>query len=186
MLDGVLVKRHTVSRPTFMRRTRAQCISDHIAARIIRRTKKHFSSLHDEALREINNMANSPSSTSTSMNVADTPASRTAIGREIPDSPAALAAASPARLTAEPSKDSINSGLTCGSQIPMITVKETDSTVITGSHKGAPSERRTVSTDEFKTQGGPRSQVGQFPLSGKQASTPAAPSFTGAEGSDQN
>ncbi len=113
-------------------------------------------------------MSNSPSSTTTSMNVADTPAVRTAIGREIPDTPQSLAAASPAKLTAEPSKDSINSGMTCGSQLPAPAAKPVDANHLEGSNKGdhrAPNTGTGV-TDQFKNQAGPRGETTDTPEAG--------------------
>lgn len=43
-----------------------------------------------------------------------------------------------------------------------------------------------ASVDRIANAGGPREQVGQFPLSSKTPAAPAPESFLGAEGSDQN
>lgn len=72
------------------------------------------------------------SSTTTSLNVVDTPAARAAIGRPIMDSPAALSAASPARLT----PDSGTSPYTVGSQVAVGPIKPVDRKTITGSYPG--------------------------------------------------
>ena len=99
-----------------------------------------------------------------SMNIADTPASRTPIGREIPDSPQSLAAASPARLPAVPASDSINSGFAVASPIPAVTIKPVDRKTLQGSYPGdsrAPNSGAGV-TDQFKNSPGPREAVRQF------------------------
>jgi hypothetical protein len=105
---------------------------------------------------------NSPSSTTTSMNVNDSPAVRTAIGREIADTPAALAAVAPARLAPAVGSTGINSGMNTQTQVPAsaVVIRDVDSTVITGSHKSASDDvSKNFSTDAFKNQGGPRSQM---------------------------
>jgi hypothetical protein len=107
--------------------------------------------------------SNSPSSTTTSINVADTPAFRTAIGRDIADNPASLAAASPARLAPAVSADSINFGLNVGSQVVVGPIKPMDCKTITGSNPGdhriPAKDGVTAAIDAIKNQGGPRSQM---------------------------
>ena len=99
------------------------------------------------------------SSTTTSMNIADTPASRTPVGREIPDSPATLAAQAPARLTPA-AVDAGGMGGCQNSQVPTLTVKRVDATVIQGSGSTSSDDvSGKFSTDQFKSQGGPRQQV---------------------------
>jgi hypothetical protein len=80
--------------------------------------------------------SNSPSPTTTSMNIADTPAARVQIGREIPNDLQSLASAAPGRLQSEPSSDSINSGMSVGSQLPTITTTPVDRKTIVGSTPG--------------------------------------------------
>jgi hypothetical protein len=93
------------------------------------------------------------------MNVNDTPAVRVAIGREIPDNPAALAAVAPAKLAPAAGSTGINSGMNVQTQVPATTAKDVDSTVICGSHKSASDDvSKNFSTDAFKNQGGPRVQ----------------------------
>jgi hypothetical protein len=100
------------------------------------------------------------------MNVSDTPASRTPIGRPIADTPASLAAAAPGRLTREASSDSINSGLSVGSQMPVISTKPVDSKTLAGSyagdHRAPSSDTAKASLDASADNGGPRNAVGQF------------------------
>lgn len=136
-----------------------------IARQIVARSKKHWRKLYADALEEIN-MSNSTSTVTSSMNVSDTPASRTQIGREIPDNPASLAAASPARLAGVPSADSINSGMACGSQLPAPTAKPVDSKTIVGSypgdHRAQSGDTAKASLDACADNGGPRNSVGQF------------------------
>jgi hypothetical protein len=100
------------------------------------------------------------SCTTTSVNVADTPASRTPIGREIPDTPASLAAVAPAKLAPAAGSTGINSGMNVQTQVPATSAKDVDSTVICGSHKSSSDDVSSkFSTDQFKNQGGPRSQM---------------------------
>ncbi|MGP0017947.1 MAG: hypothetical protein ACLPHP_05215 [Candidatus Sulfotelmatobacter sp.] len=133
-------------------------------------------------------MAQSPSSTTTGMRVGDTEATRTPIGREIPDSPATLAAASPARLPAAPSQDSINSGLTVGSQVVVGAIKPTDFSSIAGSyagdHRSNPGDVAKSSLDKAADNGGPRKDAGQFKGS-KNESQPAFISTPTGLDSDQ-
>ncbi|MGA9932227.1 MAG: hypothetical protein WBQ13_14875 [Terriglobales bacterium] len=90
-------------------------------------------------------------------------------GRAIPDSPASLATAAPARLpgSGDPLSDSVNSGMSVGSQLPAPIAKSVDARDVSAdfnfgraSHPGdsrAPNTGAGV-TDQFKTQGGPRTQ----------------------------
>lgn len=118
-------------------------------------------------------MSNSPSSTTSSMNIADRPASRIAIGREIPDNPASLAAASPAKLPGDPASDSINSGFTVSSQVPAPAAKYVDANHLEGSNKGdhrAPANKADL-TAPFKNSPGPRDAARQFQNSGNDPGT---------------
>jgi hypothetical protein len=82
------------------------------------------------------------------------------MGREIPDNPASLAAVAPARLAPAVGSTGINSGMNVQTQVPATTAKDVDSTVICGSHKsGSDDVSKNFSTDQFKNQGGPRSQM---------------------------
>lgn len=86
--------------------------------------------------------------------------------------------------------DSINSGFNVGSQVNVGTVKPVDHKTIEGSTPGDfrsnPGDVAATSVASATDNGGPRSQVGQFPLSGKQAPTPAPESFLGADSIEQN
>jgi hypothetical protein len=144
---------------------RSRAIATNIAARIARnKTRKRFSSLYDEALREINMSETLPHVT---------PVGSPADGK---------------KMAAEPSSDSLNSGFTVGSQVSPVVVKQVDHNALVGSNQGDHRSPNTGAgvTDFAKNAPGPRDQVRQAPLSGKQASTPAPKNFLGAEGSDQN
>ena len=106
------------------------------------------------------------STVTSSMNIADTPASRMPIGREIADNPASLAAASPAKLASSPSADSINSGMASSqnSEVRPVTVVPVDRKTICGSTPG--DHRKPVRdgvTDALRqasgSDKGPRSQM---------------------------
>ncbi len=159
----MLARQIRAPRPHLM--TKQEAISKHIAHAIVRNTRKRFGSLYADALENIK-MSNSPSSTTTSMNVADTPAARIAIGREIPDSPASLAAASPAKLTPSPSTDSINGGMSVGSQLPAPVAVPVDANHLEGSNKGdhrvPAKDGVTAALAQAADNGGPRQSAGQF------------------------
>lgn len=87
-----------------------------LAREINHKSKKHFGTLYSDALEEIS-MSNTSVVTS-NMNTADTPASRVAIGREVPNDLQTLASLAPAKLTAEPSSDKITSGMAVASPLP--------------------------------------------------------------------
>lgn len=104
-------------------------------------------------------MSNSTSSTTSSMNIADTPASRTPIGREIPDSPAALAAQAPAKLAPASGTQAVLPG-SQNSQMTAVTVKRVDCTVLQGSGSTSSDDvSKNFSTDQFKNASGPRTQM---------------------------
>lgn len=111
-------------------------------------------------------MSNSPSSTSSSMNIADTPAAHTPIGRPIPDNPQSLAAVAPGRLTPEAASSSINSGMACNqpSALSPIIVKPVDSKSLQGSYPGdhrAPANKDDI-TAFAKNSPGPRESAPQY------------------------
>jgi hypothetical protein len=125
-------------------------------------------------------MSNSPSVTTTSMNVADSPAVREAQLKPTDTTPGTIESANP----------ETNQGYGTQSQPAPIVVKETDSRVLQGSH-GIGDHRTSGDSvkpamDRIANPPNPREPVGQFPLSGKQAPAPAPESFLGAEGSDQS
>jgi hypothetical protein len=138
--------------------TRNDAIAANIAARITRnKTRFKFVTLHRLALEETENMSNT-SSTTSSMNVADTPAARAQIGREIPDSPASLAAVAPAKLTTDPA----SSPYTVGSQITVGPIRPVDRKTITGSYPGdsrSSGDTAKASMDAIANNGGPREQM---------------------------
>jgi hypothetical protein len=140
--------------------TRTEAIAQNIARRIVRnKTRYGFSTLHRLAIEETNHMSNSTSSTTSSMNVSDSPAARAAIGREIPDNPASLAAASPARLTPDAGNASGMNG-SQNSAVPTVTIRRVDCTVIQGSGSTSSDDvSKSVSTDQFKNASGPRQQM---------------------------
>jgi hypothetical protein len=99
---------------------------------------------------------NSPSSTTTFGKTTNPQ-----IGRPIPDNPASLAAVAPAKLPGSPSTDSINSGMSVGSQVVVGPVKRVG--IYTTTPDDAPMDQApdvsaAFSTDAFKNQGGPRVQ----------------------------
>jgi hypothetical protein len=162
---------------------RSEIIAGHIARAILNNTRKHWRSLHCDAVsdteREIIKMAaNSRSScTTTNLAVGDNEARRTPIGRPISDTPADLAAHAPAKLaptTAAPAvapatpASGVNNrdrGMvaqmnTNPHSLP-INIKPVDRKTLAGSTPGdhrAPNTGAGV-TDKFKVQGGPRTQM---------------------------
>jgi hypothetical protein len=126
------------------------------------------------------------SSTTTGMRVGDSEATRNPIQTSDADTTGDGKRAEPAN--SGPQQGTINSGFTVGSQVTVGAIKPVDRKTLEGSTPGdfrAPALSADV-TAFAKNSPGPREQVGQFPLSGKQVATPAPTSFTGAEGSDQN
>lgn len=98
---------------------------------------------------------------------------RVTIGRPLADNPATLAAASPAKLTADTGSPAVICG-TQNSEVRPVVVKQTDHLTLCGSNPGdhrAPALAADI-TAFAKNSPNPRENVGQFPLS---ARTPAAP-----------
>jgi hypothetical protein len=138
--------------------TRNEAIAANIAARITRnKTRFKFATLHRLAVEETEHMSDT-SSTTSSMNVADTPATRAQIGREIPDSPASLAAVAPAKLTTDPA----TSPYTVGSQVTVGPIKPVDRKTITGSYPGdsrSSGDTAKATMDAIANPPAPRSQM---------------------------
>lgn len=132
-----------------------------LAREINKNTRKHFGTLHADAIEEIENMNKPTSCVTSSMDIKDTPAARIQMGREIPNTLGDLAAASPARLPAVPSADSVNSGMSVASPIPAVTIKPVDRKTIQGSYPGDSRYPNTGAgiTDQFHTCPGPRDAV---------------------------
>lgn len=79
------------------------------------------------------------------------------------------------------SSDSINSGMSLGSDVT-ISVKQTDyKNLVSGADYRAPAAPAVI-----PNQPGPRDQVGQFPLSARTPAGEKPKSFLGAESTDQN
>jgi len=98
---------------------------------------------------------------------------RTPIGRPLADNPSTLAAAAPAKLTADTGSPAVICG-TQNTQVRSVVVKQTDHLTLAGSNPGdhrAPALAADI-TAFAKNSPNPRENVGQFPLS---ARTPAAP-----------
>ena len=140
-------------------RMSSRAIADAIAKKIMAKSQKRFSSLHDEAVREV--FMSTPTS---SNGVNTTAAHEQTLDRSRIGSPA-----DGRKLNATGSQGvTINSGLNVGqnSEVKPITVKPVDSKTITGSYAG---DHRSPSRDTVKESlnraadnGGPRSAVGQF------------------------
>jgi hypothetical protein len=138
-------------------------LADAIASAIISKSRKHWRSLQDDAVRKIQSTMSTPTS-SNGLNA--TPQPRPAVGRE-----ATIDRANPSsvvtgtRLTA-PATDNINSGFTCGSQLPAPAAKPVDFKTVVGSYAGdhrSPSvDTAKASLDAAADNGGPRNPVGQF------------------------
>jgi hypothetical protein len=124
--------------------TRNDTIAANIAARITR--------------NKTQNMSRNTSATTSSMNISDTPAARAAIGREIPDSPASLSAASLARLTTDPA----TSPYTTTSQVVVGPIRPVDRKTVTGSYPGdsrSSGDTAKAAMDQIANVGGPRTQM---------------------------
>ncbi len=161
-------------------RTKQQAIADAITRRVLENQRRHFSAVHDEVLREFYQM----STVTSGNNIGAAPQPRPEIGREIPDSPQSLAAASPAKLAPAggPYEDSIRSGMNVGgSQVVVGPVKQSGHVALQGSYAGDHRSPNTGAgiTDEFKTQGGPRDGMAQAKLSSRTPDAPKAESFPG-------
>jgi hypothetical protein len=166
-------------------RTKPQKISDNIARKIINNTRKRFSTLYADAQEDYKNMSTkSPSSTVSGMNVnGDSGSIPKFAGRPIPNTPQDLANAAPGRLPGSPSSDSINSGMSVGSQLPTISAKPVDANHLVGSNQGdhrAPSLKTDI-TAFAKNSPGPRESVGQFKGSKYEAQPPFVSSGGGSD-----
>jgi hypothetical protein len=162
-------------------------LHEYVVRQIKLGTRKHFSRLHRDYLQERESEIMSTqysSTTTTGLNVKDDSDKvlRETL-RPVADNPESLG------TRAKNQNGAAGSGVTSGmsaqqnSEVRAIRVQEVDSTVICGSHKGAPSEKRNVSTDEFKNQGGPRTQMGQQKSSKFESDTePFSSSTAGSEG----
>lgn len=112
-------------------------------------------------------MSNERSSTvTTGMQVGDTEQTRIPIGRDVMDrtNPSQPAIAGGSTLPGSPSSDSINSGMSIGSQIVLGAIKPVDRRTITGSTPGdfrAPNTGAGI-TDQFMNAPGPRDPARQF------------------------
>jgi hypothetical protein len=148
--------------------TKQERIAAHIANRILNNTRKRFSSLHEEALERELFMANERSSTTTTnMNVADTPASRAPVQtNKIPfqkflDNEEAASMQRP-NMDASSNTSGMNAN---ANQIPIV-VKPVDRLTIQGSYPGdsrsKPGDTAKASLDKAADNGGPRNSVGQF------------------------
>jgi len=126
---------------------------------------------------------NRSSCTTTGMRVGDSEQSRTPIGRPIPDSPADLAAASPAKLAPDTQRSSavspavasgqanrdrsLTNGMSCNSgTLSSVTAKPVDFKTVAGSypgdHRNRPGDVVKRSLDACTDNGGPRKPMGQF------------------------
>jgi hypothetical protein len=137
--------------------TRSEAIADNIAARITRnKTRCRFSTLHRLAVEETNFMSTPTSST---LNGDSKGQPRTPIGRPLADNPATLAAASPAKLTADTGSPAVICG-TQNTQVRPVVVKQVDHMALEGSNKG---DHRTpavpVNMDAFTNPPSPRQQM---------------------------
>ena len=162
-------------------------IADIIAREINHKSKKHFAALHALAIEEIK--MSQTSCTTSSMNVQDSPSTRTPIGRPVTNDPLDIASMAPARLTPSPSSDSISSNFAVASVLPTaVTVKPVDRLTLQGSYPGDsranPGDTAKASLDAAADNGGPRQ-----PMRGQQNSkysTEHHPAFqsTNADDSD--
>lgn len=133
-----------------------RAIADAIAKKIMARTQKRFSSLHDEAVREVF-MSNSPSPTTTSMNVKDTPASREPLQANA--MPNAASEGQQAR-NAGANGGTINSGLAVNDTQFKVAIPAIQR-VKDGTTRSLGDVARS-SVDRAADNGGPRNRVGQF------------------------
>jgi hypothetical protein len=144
-----------------------QSFEQYLASAIMHGTRKHFSSLHADYLEQY--------MSEQQLNAND---GAVKVNR---------AQGSPADGKSQGSNDSngssVTSGMRCASPVPVS---------IPAIQRGKDTLTRSVgdvaraSLDKAADNGGPRSSVGQFPLSGRTPAASAPQSFIGAEGSDQN
>jgi len=111
------------------------------------------------------------SCTTTGLKVGDNEASRTPILAPVADNPDRLGVqAAPAGRA---NNGTINGGLSCGSQIPMISVRQVDHDALQGSNQGdhrVPKLAQDI-TAVFKNAPGPRDRVRQFADSSRETSS---------------
>jgi len=144
-------------------------IADIIAREIIHtKSRKKWPTLNDEAQRELLNMANEKSSTvTTSMNVAETPASRIPLGRDVMDrvNPSGPAIRGGSTLPRENAGSNTTGLMGVGSQVNVGPIKPVDRKTITGSTPGdfrKSGDYAKASVDEIANAGGPRDAAKQF------------------------
>jgi trimethylamine:corrinoid methyltransferase-like protein len=128
-----------------------------IARELLRKSRKKFATLHANAIEELKMSTDfsKTSCTTTGVNVADTESARVAIGR-----PETLETV--ARLAPAAHSDSVNSGMNSQPQISAPVAKPTGRITLEGSTPGdhrSPNSGAGV-TDEFKSQAGPRGEIG--------------------------
>jgi hypothetical protein len=138
-----------------------QSLPQYLAAALIKGTRKHLSTLMGDYLEETK-MSKATSCTTTGIRVGDNETSRTPIGGEIPDTPQSLAADSPAKLPGASGSDSINSGFTCGSQLPTLVTQPVDRRTLAGSTPGdfrQSGDSARASMDQIANPPNPRAQM---------------------------
>jgi hypothetical protein len=160
--------------------TRSERIAEHIAARIMRNSRKRFSALYADALESeyaMNTRNTTP--TTTGLTVGDNEAFRT---------PTQNTGADRESLGQKPlvpgaQDGTIRSGMNIGgSQVNVGPIKPVDFRTITGSYAGdhrvKPGDVVKAALDKAADNGGPRKDVGQF-KSSKFESQPATQTFAG-------
>lgn len=104
----------------------------------------------------------STSTVTSSMNVADTPASRTGIGRPIANDPAALAGAAPAKLVGRESGGNTTSSMSVGSQVPNPVAPRVDQKdLVSGADSRKSGDTAAASVAAISNAPGPRGETGQ-------------------------
>lgn len=141
-------------------------LNQYLAAALLKGTQRKFSRLHADFL-EIT------MSTPTDNNINEQNGqARPAVGR-----PANVEALGVKPLPGSTGVDNTTSGMSVGSQVTVGPIKPVDRKTIIGSTPG--DFRSQAAPAVLPNNAGPRESMGQFPLSGKQASAPAPESFPG-------
>jgi len=169
-------------------RTRSEAIAAHVAAAIIRNSRKHWRSLHCDAVtdteRELIKMAaNQKSScTTTNLTVGDNEQKRTPVGRLGTDDPKTLSAeygrkeadvtTSSPTAPATPASGAntrpagMVSQMNCDPHTLGVVIRPVDRKTITGStpgdHRSRPGDTAAASVRRVTDNGGPRQPMGQF------------------------
>jgi hypothetical protein len=115
--------------------TKQEKIGQYIAARIMRNTRKRFSTLHAELLESKQMNTRNTSATTTGMRVGDNEASRAPL-QTSDDANVASEGVKASPANGSTGKNDVTSGMNVGSQVSVGVIKPTDSKTLEGSYAG--------------------------------------------------